>query len=722
MAGTGDGGERSPLLGGTPLKWRGAACAAVLAVEGLERAAFFGIAANLVLYLGSGTFGWGGTRASRARLFFLGASYLLSPVGGWLADVYLGRHGTVALSFLLYLLAACLLPVTASLDGRLSVCGQLPAGTVRNCSWHRGGTCRGQPPEQYCAPTVYSGLLLLALGVSSVRANLTPFGADQPAPPGQLLAPHRAAMDLRVSLPFLPSQSGGTASRGVEEMWLHPIDHLQTLRDPWGVLAGGRREGSQEVRDRGGDATRRFFNWFYWSINIGAVFSLLVVAFVQQNISFLAGYLIPVACLALALLIFLLATPTFITKPPTGSQVSAMIKLALQSCGCGWLGGTGDRLSARRWEAGDPLPHSGAQPGAPSPQEDLANFQVLARILPVMLTFIPYWMVYFQMQSTYYLQGLHLHIPSIFQRGQVRASTLQGYTVRDGASGSVDLMSEGRGGSRGIPARPASAPQLPDAWLLLANVVVLLVLVPLKDRVIDPFLARRRLLPSALKRMALGMFFGLASVLAAGRSRAGVGRCRGQGLGRRSAPCPHPAGILERERLQYVRRNQTVPQLIGEDRYLAATLPIWWQVPQYLLMGISELFASIPGEQPPGHPPQPPAAAGGFVGGTPKGSNLSPRSRRFLTGLEFAYAEAPKSMKGAIMGLFFFISGVGSLLGSGLLALLSLPTQGWMRCPEDYGKRWHGDTGVTSCLGCLCGQRGRGVGHWGGLRAPPARL
>lgn len=97
------------------------------------------------------------------------------------------------------------------------------------------------------------------------------------------------------------------------------------------------------MADQGGDATRRFFNWFYWSINIGAVFSLLVVAFVQQNVSFLAGFLIPVACLALALLVFLLAIPTFVTKPPTGSQVSAIIKLALRSCGCAWLGGTGER-------------------------------------------------------------------------------------------------------------------------------------------------------------------------------------------------------------------------------------------------------------------------------------------------------------------------------------------------------------------------------------------
>uniref|UniRef100_A0A8C3JM66 Solute carrier family 15 member 3 n=1 Tax=Calidris pygmaea TaxID=425635 RepID=A0A8C3JM66_9CHAR len=387
----GDGGERSPLLGmRTTLKGRGVACVAVLVVEGLERAAFFGITANLVLYLTSSTFGWGGTQASCACLLFLGASYLLSPMGGWLADVYLGRYATVAISFLVYLLAASLLPVTATLDGRLSVCGQLPAATTQNCSWHHGGTCRGQPPQQYCAPTIYTSLLVLALGVSSVRANLTPFGADQ-------------------------------------------------------------------VRDQGGDATRRFFNWFYWSINLGAVFSLLVVAFVQQNISFLAGYLIPVACLVLALLIFLLATPTFVTKPPTGSQVSAMIKLALQSCGCTSLGGTGTRTS--RWDPGDPVPTSGAQPGAPSPEEDLANFQVLARILPVMLTFIPYWMVYFQMQSTFYLQGLHLHIPSIFQRGQDHTSTLQSYTVRDGAGGPVDQLDETSGGNV-----PWDAELLGEGW------------------------------------------------------------------------------------------------------------------------------------------------------------------------------------------------------------------------------------------------------------------
>jgi peptide/histidine transporter 3/4 len=87
-----------------------------------------------------------------------------------------------------------------------------------------------------------------------------------------------------------------------------------------------------QVMDLGRDATRRFFNWFYWSINLGAILSLLVVAFIEQNISFLWGYSIIVGLVGLAFFIFLFATPVFITKPPTGSQVSSMLKLAFQNC------------------------------------------------------------------------------------------------------------------------------------------------------------------------------------------------------------------------------------------------------------------------------------------------------------------------------------------------------------------------------------------------------
>ncbi|XP_030078089.1 solute carrier family 15 member 3 [Microcaecilia unicolor] len=526
----GQNGERRPLLGkeatGRPsdnslFAGRKTACAAILLVEILERIAFFGIVSNLVLYLNSNIFNWGGPQASQASLLFLGASYLLSPLGGWLADAYLGRYWTILFSFLLYMTASSVLPATASDELRPLLCGKLQEFNLLGNSCTKAEVC--EQPTPYCAPAMYSGLILLALGISSVRANVTSFGADQ-------------------------------------------------------------------VTDCGREATRQFFNWFYWCINIGGIISLLVVAFIQQNVDYLIGYAIPSICVVLALFVFLLATPSFIIKPAHGSQISAMIKTSLQTC-CQTR-----RNKSNQDRTNTILPHiqDSTKKSLADHKEVISNIQVLKKILPVMVILIPYWMVYFQMQSTYYLQGLHLHIPDIFRSQPSNHSSSRidgGYTF-------------------------------PDAWLLMANVIVLLVLVPLKDRVIDPFLLQRKLLPSALKRMALGMVFGFMSVVT--------------------------AGILEKERLIFVHNNQTVMQVIGTDQYTAADLPIWWQIPQYLLIGVSEVFASI-------------------------------------SGLEFAYSEAPRTMQSVIMGLFFFISGVGSLLGSGLLSLLSVPENGWMHCPEDYG-------------------------------------
>jgi solute carrier family 15 (peptide/histidine transporter), member 3/4 len=81
------------------------------------------------------------------------------------------------------------------------------------------------------------------------------------------------------------------------------------------------------------------------------------------------------------------------------------------------------------------------------------------------------------------------------------------------------------------------------------------------------------------------------------------------------------AGIIETQRLSLLNNGGNIfIQIIDNTTYVAADMLIAWQIPQYTLVGMSEVFCTV-------------------------------------SILYFAYSSAPKSMQSIIMGLFFFFSG-----------------------------------------------------------------
>ncbi|KAG2598306.1 protein NRT1/ PTR FAMILY 6.2-like [Panicum virgatum] len=142
------------------------AAALALGIELCERLSTMGIAVNLVTYL-TGTMHLPSAAAANVVTDFMGTSFLLCLLGGFLADSFLGRYLTIAIFALVQAIGTGLLAVSTEVRQlRPPPCGPGAAGPCEQATGLQMGV-------------LYVCLYLIALGTGGLKSSVSGFGTDQ---------------------------------------------------------------------------------------------------------------------------------------------------------------------------------------------------------------------------------------------------------------------------------------------------------------------------------------------------------------------------------------------------------------------------------------------------------------------------------------------------------------------------------------------------------------
>lgn len=291
-----------------------------------------------------------------------------------------------------------------------------------------------------------------------------------------------------------------------------------------------------------------FFNWFYFSINVGALIASSVLVWIQMNVGWGWGFGIPAVAMAIAVVFFFSGSRLYRVQKPGGSALTRMFQVVVASlrksnvkvpednfllyetsdveCNI-----TGSRKlehtrKLRFFDKAAVQIESDDIKGSANPWRLCTVTQVeelksIVRLLPIWATGIVFSTVYSQMSTMFVLQGntMDQHMGPRFK--------------------------------------------IPSASLSLFDTISVIFWAPVYDKLIVPF-ARKKTGHergfTQLQRMGIGLVISIFSMVV--------------------------AGVLEVIRLDYVRRH---------NYYDLEEIPmsIFWQVPQYFLIGCAEVFTFI---------------------------------------------------------------------------------------------------------------------------------
>ncbi|XVF51703.1 hypothetical protein PTKIN_Ptkin04bG0205600 [Pterospermum kingtungense] len=144
--------------------WTSAAM--ILGVEACERLTTLGIAVNLVTYL-TKTMHLGNATSATTVTNFLGTSFMLCLLGGFIADTFLGRYLTIGIFATVQATGVTILTISTI----------IPSLRPPKCNLDHAATCT--PASGMQLIILYLALYLTALGTGGLKSSVSGFGSDQ---------------------------------------------------------------------------------------------------------------------------------------------------------------------------------------------------------------------------------------------------------------------------------------------------------------------------------------------------------------------------------------------------------------------------------------------------------------------------------------------------------------------------------------------------------------
>ncbi|KAK9693503.1 hypothetical protein K7432_013901 [Basidiobolus ranarum] len=306
--------------------------------------------------------------------------------------------------------------------------------------------------------------------------------------------------------------------------------------------------------------TQHLYNWFYWSINVGALIGGVITPELELHVGFWLAYMVPSCMFAVALMVFVSGSKYYVRIPPSGESTIVKAYHCI-------------RFALKREKGSNPKPRhylDAAKTNSPEgvrPETDEEKsykywddsfVDGLKQTLMACFIFIPmciYWTAYNQITSNLISQAASMQLP----------------------------------------------PSIPDDIIGNIDPIALIIFIPIMDTLVYPFLRRIRMNPRPMMRITIGFALGALAMM---------------------------TSALVQQRI-YNAADRGEPKI-----------SVWWQIPSYFLIAMSEIFASI-------------------------------------TSLEYSYTHAPNSLKGLVMALSLFPNAVAAAIGMALAPVAQNPYLVW---------------------------------------------